>query len=60
MAFVLVLVFLADTPFLVIALVLVQNMAFICYIGQAEPHTQPSLRNLEIMNEVLMQIVTYH
>ena len=60
MAFVLILVFLDERPFLVVALILESNLAFVCYIGYTDPHNQPSLRNLEILNEMLMQIVTYH
>ena len=55
-----ILVYLENRPLLVVILLIATNLGFVCYIGHVDPHTQPSLRNIEIMNEALLQIVTYH
>ncbi len=57
--FVFALIYLEDLPSTAVVLVLLLNLAFIFYIAEVNPHTQPSLRNLELLNEFILQAVTY-
>ena len=54
LAFVAVLVHLDDKPYALVAVILVLNLTFICYVGYVDPHTQSSQRRLEIFNEALL------
>ena len=58
--YILILLSLHQTPALVCCLLLLMNTAYIVYLGEALPHTTPTGRIMELINETLFQLVSFH
>ena len=41
-------------------MILATNITYIIYLGEALPHYTPSGRVMELLNETLLQLITYH
>ena len=60
LVYILMLLSLQQTPALVCCLLLLMNIAYIVYLGVALPHTTPTGRIMEYINETLFQLISFH
>ena len=59
-AFVVILIYFKDQPAIAINFVLLLNIAAVTYLCTVEPHDNIFSHRLEMINEALLQIITYH
>ena len=55
-----ILIFIEDTPCILVLLVFILNTAFIVYIGTVSPHNDTDSFKREMANEWLLQLLTCH
>ena len=54
------LVFLKEYPAVVTILLILSNMLYIAYLNTFYPQSTPILQNIDLANEILLMLLTYH